>query len=213
MPGIRCVVRGCENTYAVKRSGMDITFHSFPKSKDKVSEMVRNEWINRCNKNTVFNPDKSRICSMHFTKEDYERDLKNELLGLPIRKLLKKTAIPSVHMGRILPLQPDDYEELLDSFENREVLPDGLESSTITNMVLKAIPDSKERCQETDVECDDTIDIKKQKHLKFKIKVKFRGKIKALNDRLRYYKANRYKPNHQTDGKIQYRYVLSEIES
>ncbi len=31
----------------------------------------------------------ARICSNHFKEEDYERDLRNELLNLPQRKLLK----------------------------------------------------------------------------------------------------------------------------
>ena len=31
---------------------------------------------------------------MHFAPEDFERDLRNEMLGLPLRKLLKPGAAP-----------------------------------------------------------------------------------------------------------------------
>jgi hypothetical protein len=36
----------------------------------------------------------SRVCSDHFTASDFERDLKNEMLGLPVKKLLKHDAVP-----------------------------------------------------------------------------------------------------------------------
>jgi hypothetical protein len=40
----------------------------------------------------------ARICSKHFNIDDYERDLQNELLNLPTKKRLKKTAVPSVNL-------------------------------------------------------------------------------------------------------------------
>ena len=38
--------------------------------------------------------DFSRICSRHFRPEDFERDLRNEMLGLPLRNLLKPGSYP-----------------------------------------------------------------------------------------------------------------------
>merc|ERR1711860_81928 len=38
-----------------------------------------------------------RICSMHFAPEDFERDFRNEMLGLPLRKLLNPGAAP-IHL-------------------------------------------------------------------------------------------------------------------
>ena len=40
----------------------------------------------------------ARICSSHFKEEDYERDLKNELLNLPTQKRLKSTAFPTLNL-------------------------------------------------------------------------------------------------------------------
>jgi len=37
----------------------------------------------------------AEICSEHFTEADYERDLKNELLGLTLNRRLISTALPS----------------------------------------------------------------------------------------------------------------------
>lgn len=41
-----------------------------------------------------------RICSIHFNDDDYERDLKSELLKIPARKILKKDAVPSVNLPK-----------------------------------------------------------------------------------------------------------------
>jgi hypothetical protein len=46
-----------------------------------------------------FNPDSSCVCSNHFVDEDYDRDLRNELLGLPQKRKLKKEAVPSQNLG------------------------------------------------------------------------------------------------------------------
>lgn len=52
----------------------------------------------KCKRKDDFNPEVSRICSDHFTEEDYQRDLRNELLQLSSRKILKKNAIPSKNL-------------------------------------------------------------------------------------------------------------------
>jgi hypothetical protein len=85
MPGVRCAVFGCKNNHNTKKgTGQDIIFHSAPKSKDMVSQTMRNEWINRCKREDKLNPETSRICSKHFVETDYERDLQNELLDKKI---------------------------------------------------------------------------------------------------------------------------------
>lgn len=82
MTGTRCAVYGCNNTYKTKLpDDQKIILHTFPKLKNIVSETMRREWIRRCMRKDQFNPDTSRICSMHFVANDYERDLQNELLG------------------------------------------------------------------------------------------------------------------------------------
>ena len=49
-------------------------FFSFPKD-----NKIRKEWIMKCKRNDKFNPDTSRICSDHFEKHKFLRDLKGEL--------------------------------------------------------------------------------------------------------------------------------------
>ena len=72
----------------------------------------------------------NRICETHFKHEDFEQDLKNELLGLPIVKRLLKTAIPSLKISgekrksetlasrqiRYEKREKKDRMELIDSF-------------------------------------------------------------------------------------------------
>jgi hypothetical protein len=53
-------------------------------------------WVSKCRRADKINVTRATICSAHFRPEDYERDFKNELLGLPLRKILKKTAVSSI---------------------------------------------------------------------------------------------------------------------
>lgn len=85
MPGQYCAVALCKSTthnrITLKNDDAYLIFHSFPKAHDLVSSTMRREWINRCKRRNKLNPTTSAICSLHFTQNDYERDLQNELLG------------------------------------------------------------------------------------------------------------------------------------
>ena len=50
----------------------------------------------------VTNYKRLKICSDHFSPEDYQRDLRSELMGCPARKKrrLLESAIPSIHLGK-----------------------------------------------------------------------------------------------------------------
>jgi hypothetical protein len=49
-----------------------------------------------------------RCCAVHFRPEDFERDLMNELLGLPVRSRLKRDAVPSLELRRPAPRKEED---------------------------------------------------------------------------------------------------------
>jgi hypothetical protein len=74
--------------------GNGISYHRFPKD-----PIIRKKWIDACMRKDSFNPDSSCVCSNHFVDEDYDRDLRNELLGLPQKRKLKKEAVPSQNLG------------------------------------------------------------------------------------------------------------------
>ncbi|CAG9764142.1 unnamed protein product [Ceutorhynchus assimilis] len=100
MVGRVCAVFSCRNNQMIlKKSGSNITFHYFPSGKDPVSAATRDEWIKSCKRKAAFNVNTSTICSEHFTSDDYERDLQHELLNLPPRKFLKKTAVPTLKLA------------------------------------------------------------------------------------------------------------------
>ena len=68
-----------------------VIYHRFPKNKE-----ARKKWIFACKRDDKnLNPCTASVCSNHFLAADYERDLRNELLGLPVRKKLNRDAIPS----------------------------------------------------------------------------------------------------------------------
>jgi len=52
-----------------------------------------------CRRGDVWNPNNAYLCSDHFTNDDFERDLKAELLGYkPKVKYLKKNVLPSLNL-------------------------------------------------------------------------------------------------------------------
>ena len=67
--------------------------HKFPKEPN-----LRKIWILACKRTDCIDPTKARICSNHFAPEDYLRDLKNELLNLPLRKILKSDSYPTLNL-------------------------------------------------------------------------------------------------------------------
>jgi len=51
--------------------------------------------ITRCCRKDNFNVEEGRICSIHFAADCFDHDLKNELLGLPICRILKDDSFPT----------------------------------------------------------------------------------------------------------------------
>lgn len=90
----RCTVATCKNSSA--KTDRNVIYHSFPKNKS-----VRDVWIQKCKRDGKWNPGACHVCSAHFTQEDYERDLKGELLKIPLKKQLKFGAVPSVNLPSI----------------------------------------------------------------------------------------------------------------
>lgn len=88
MPGIRCAVAVCKNGKTMTGkdpSTLHIIYHRFP-----LDEQQRKLWVKRTRRDGEFKASSARICSVHFTSEDYERDLKAELMGLPARRVRPK---------------------------------------------------------------------------------------------------------------------------
>ncbi|KAK4318382.1 hypothetical protein Pmani_010619 [Petrolisthes manimaculis] len=70
--------------------------HEFPKD-----EEVQCKWIHLCKRDGEVNPSHARICSRHFEESAYERNIKYELLGLPVpsnQRRLNSGALPTLHM-------------------------------------------------------------------------------------------------------------------
>ena len=86
--------RTCAVAICKSPNGPGILYHAFPKDPE-----LRVQWIQACMRKDPINPVHAEICSNHFVEDDYDRDLKYELLGLPKRKRLKKDAVPSQNLG------------------------------------------------------------------------------------------------------------------
>jgi hypothetical protein len=98
MPGTRCTVAVCNNSFEkTKRAGMNIMYHQFPKN-----QPLRNIWIQRCRRAGTWNPNSCHICSIHFTADDYKRDMSSEYLNIPAKRRLKSTGKPFLFMLKVL---------------------------------------------------------------------------------------------------------------
>lgn len=80
MPGQRCAVAICKSFYH-KSKGENVSFFCIPKRED-----IRKQWIIACKRQDKFNPDTSRICSLHFKEEDFELDFRASLLGIQVKR-------------------------------------------------------------------------------------------------------------------------------
>lgn len=89
-----CAVFGCCSSNKKKsKSYTKCRFFTFPRDKKMCAE-----WIHKCCQKHKFNIKTARICSKHFTNDDFL--LRERLLELPKDKWkLKPDAIPSLHLA------------------------------------------------------------------------------------------------------------------
>ncbi|XP_010904105.2 THAP domain-containing protein 4 [Esox lucius] len=91
-----CSVPGCADYKKAQTAG--VTFHRLP-----AGDIPRSiQWLVAI-RNAAYNVNTPvekypnvRVCSQHFKPEDFETDMKSQLMGLPGRRTLKSDAIPSI---------------------------------------------------------------------------------------------------------------------
>lgn len=85
MPGFICAVAVCKsNSERAKKSGQHISFHSFPADK-----ALQKEWIRRCKRKDKFDPKHKKVCSEHFTIDDYEDAIQAKIMNAMPKRLRK----------------------------------------------------------------------------------------------------------------------------
>lgn len=119
-----CSVKGCQSQERKKQSA---NFHRFPSNAE-----TRKLWVKFCQQ--LVNPDTARVCSLHFSGADFKRNLKYELLKIPVPKHLRQlkvgavpTIYPQVHEDPdppIIELDNDLEEELVDESAQNDSDPD-----------------------------------------------------------------------------------------
>lgn len=105
---MRCAVYGCHSDNQSKGFSQDVSFFTFPKDKKMALE-----WVRLCKREDKFNVVNARICSNHFTKEDYVRNLRHELLQYTAKnyRSLKREAVPSQNLPQLLKRVQKDCQE------------------------------------------------------------------------------------------------------
>ena len=88
-----CTVSGC--SYHSRHSTLfGISFHRFPQN-----SAVRKQWLHACKRADIFCID-TVVCSFLFD-EDFERDLKAEMLDSEPRRILKEISVPHLNMPNL----------------------------------------------------------------------------------------------------------------
>ena len=91
-----CGAPGCTNRCSDKK---DISFHRLPNAN---RQEIREKWLNNIKRKVV--PNVMFICSEHFEKACFKRDLKAELIpGTKPRNELLKDAVPTIFIHKNLP--------------------------------------------------------------------------------------------------------------
>ncbi|KAG8334223.1 hypothetical protein J6590_095467 [Homalodisca vitripennis] len=102
-----CAVATCpNNSKKTKGSEQRVVYHKFPKDRDAV------------------NCKYAYVCSDHFAPSDYIDDMKNRLLGLPQKLLLKPFVVPSIKLPTI---SNDDDDVRNERIEKRRVRKNAIE--------------------------------------------------------------------------------------
>lgn len=95
---VYCAAFDCNND---SRYTTGISYHCFPSDPS-----IRELWLAKISRADLVISKHSRLCSVHFTSDCYERDLKAELLGSKPKAILKPDAIPSLFSHRPPPKKP-----------------------------------------------------------------------------------------------------------
>lgn len=92
----QCAVVTCGNNY---RKASNVRYHRFPSE-----DALREHWKAICGrKDPSYNCQTARVCSLHFSRDNYEKDLEHELLGLPPRTRLRRGAYPDIDVPVPMP--------------------------------------------------------------------------------------------------------------
>ena len=118
-----CSVIGCE-------SPRDQTYHRYP-----TDPIIAKQWVIFSGMKTVCKT--ARICGKHFDQSAFKNKLKEELLNTSMRKILHKTAVPTLHIpavktishaaeklehkriiSELMEVDHDNHEEAIEPVEN-----------------------------------------------------------------------------------------------
>nr|XP_022910941.1 uncharacterized protein LOC111421979 [Onthophagus taurus] len=151
---VSCAIKNCRSNYVVSTViGLNISFFNIPKE-----ERVRKLWLMKYKEEV--NVTTARVCTLHFRPEDFERDLRAELLQLKRRRLLKKTAIPTLNLGASQDDVSNICEYLDPSTSLLNISKEPLSKGNDVNCLLKS---SVARQTEDMITTDDTINELKRK--------------------------------------------------
>ncbi|XP_057291242.1 THAP domain-containing protein 1-like [Hydractinia symbiolongicarpus] len=86
---VHCAALGYTRSSS-KKNDEKISFFKLPKDA-KIKQM----WISKLKRVNMPKEQNIHVCHIHFDSDCFKRDLKNEMLGLPTRRILTKGAVPT----------------------------------------------------------------------------------------------------------------------
>lgn len=131
---VHCAVYGCKNYSGGDRKSLkdQISFYSFPRN-----TKFCKQWVDKCFRKDKIDVKSEAICSLHFRDEDFQRNLKNELVPSYCKtKKLVEGAIPTLCLPVSIAVPKINYER-----EERMLKKERNPPTTITSEILKDLPD------------------------------------------------------------------------
>lgn len=197
-PPFKCAVPNCKNSFESweVHQYSPFKFHNFPKI-----PIIKAQWKYICGleADSVIT-ETHKICSDHFTLNDYVRNLKEEFLKPSVKRQLKATAVPSIKVPIVLSVIKDIPLDCI------EVGTDNNTSQDIVDLKLTnqdADVEFPELKAEIDKLCSEVVALEaaikqKQKYLEQKRKRSFRRKADINLYKKQLNSANRTLENRKT---------------
>ena len=88
---VYCCGVGCSNDSRFVSKGQGISFHRFP-----TEDSLLKEWLAKISRVGLEVTKDTRLCSVHFEPDCFERDLRAELLGSKGKRKLMPDTVPTI---------------------------------------------------------------------------------------------------------------------
>jgi THAP domain len=121
---VQCAIAECKSNQRDCVKNKSLSFHKFPQNNKSLSKI----WVLKCKRLDSVNVNNARVCSLHFSPQDFILDFRKELMGWNVPNKLKPDAFPNVNLPATSILKKNSRTERALKRKNKDLV-----NSLITN--------------------------------------------------------------------------------